>query len=142
MIDKNKKDQLDLAAIRARLQSVQGKNYWRSLEELAETPEFQNILHNEFPKQAAEFNNPVSRRNFLKLMGASLALAGVNACTRQPEEKIFPYVRAPEEIIPGKPLYFATAMLHRGFANGVLVESQLSYVLILNSFIFGWNLPC
>jgi len=131
MNHQDKKDQLDLAAIRTRLQSMlrqaqqlQGRNYWRSLEELAETPEFQNILHNEFPKHTAEFSNPVSRRNFLKLMGASLALAGVNACTRQPEEKIFPYVRAPEEIVPGKPLFFATAFLHRGFANGVLVESH------------------
>jgi molybdopterin-containing oxidoreductase family iron-sulfur binding subunit len=124
MNNQNKNHQLDLAAIRARLQSTRGRTYWRSLEELAETPEFQNILHNEFPKQAAEFTNPVSRRNFLKLMGASLALAGVNACTRQPEEKIFPYVRAPEEIVPGKPLFFATAFLHRGFANGVWVESH------------------
>jgi molybdopterin-containing oxidoreductase family iron-sulfur binding subunit len=120
----HKSNLVDLKPLRAKLENTQGRRYWRSLEELAETPEFQNYLYDEFPAQATEFSNPVSRRNFLKLMGASLALAGVNACTRQPAEKIFPYVQAPEEIIPGKPLFFATAMLHRGFANGVLVESH------------------
>src|SRR5262249_41169323 len=68
---------------------------------------------------------PAGRRRFLKLMGASLALAGVTACTRQPKETIMPYVRAPEEIVPGKPLFFATAMPLRGMAQGVLVESHM-----------------
>src|SRR5207248_2843893 len=64
------------------------------------------------------------RRKFLKLMGASLALAGLTACTRQPMETIMPYVRAPEEVIPGKPLFFATAFEMSGFAIGVLAESH------------------
>ena len=64
------------------------------------------------------------RRNFLKLMGASLALAGLTGCTRQPTEHIVPYVRQPEELIPGRPLFFATAATLGGVANGVLVESH------------------
>ncbi|MGH8069680.1 MAG: TAT-variant-translocated molybdopterin oxidoreductase [Candidatus Entotheonellia bacterium] len=115
---------LDLAAIRARLETTQGSRYWRSLEELAETDEFREFLHREFPQQASEWHDAVSRRRFLQLMGASLALAGLSACTRQPEEKIVPYVRAPEDMIPGKPLFFATAIPLGGFAHGVVVESH------------------
>ena len=58
-------------------------------------------------------------------MGASLALAGLNACTSQPEEKIVPYVQQPEHLIPGKPLFFATAMTLSGYANGLLMESHM-----------------
>jgi MoCo/4Fe-4S cofactor protein with predicted Tat translocation signal len=116
---------LDLGAIRARLQAEQGQQYWRSLEEVAATREFEEFLYREFPHQAAEWHDPVSRRRFLQLMGASLALAGLSACSRQPEEKIMPYVRAPEEIVPGKPLFFATALPLGGIANGVLVESHM-----------------
>src|SRR6476659_9342303 len=76
--------------------------YWRSLEELADSEEFQEVLHREFPENAAEWNDPVGRRKFMKLMGASLALAGFTACTRQPAEQIMPYVRQPEEIVPGR----------------------------------------
>jgi MoCo/4Fe-4S cofactor protein with predicted Tat translocation signal len=101
-----------------------GKQYWRSLEELADTEEFQELLHREFPQNASEFNDPVGRRKFLKLMGASFALAGLTACTRQPEEYIAPYVRQPEELVPGKPVYFATAMPLDGFAIGLIVESH------------------
>ena len=84
--------------------------YWRSLEELAGTPEFEQALHREFPAAAAEWNDDVSRRGFLKLMSASIALAGLTGCTRMPIESIVPYVQQPEEIIPGRPLFFATAM--------------------------------
>ena len=97
---------------------------WRSLDELADTPEFQKWLHREFPANASEFSDPKGRRQFLKLMGASLALAGLTACTRQPEEKIVPYVRQPEEMVPGEPLFFATAMTLGGYATGLLVESH------------------
>src|SRR5262245_12980150 len=100
------------------------RSYWRSLEELAETEEFQELLHRKFPENATEWNDPVGRRRFLKLMGASFALAGLTACTRQPAEYIAPYVRQPEELIPGKPVYFATAMPIDGFATGLLVESH------------------
>ena len=122
----------DLAAVRsalcARLEGARGRDYWRSLDDLAATPEFQDLLEREFPRQAvgwSEDENPVEgRRNFLKLMGASLALAGMTACTRQPTEHIMPYVRQPEDLIPGRPLFFATAVTLNGVANGVLVESH------------------
>src|SRR5437868_2255994 len=120
-----KKNHLDLATVRSRLTTSRGKEYWRSLEELAETEEFDELLHREFPRFASEWLDPVSRRSFLKLMGASLALAGLSACTQSPKEKIVPYVRAPEEIVPGKPLFFATAMPFAGAALGLLVESHM-----------------
>ena len=113
------------AAIRQRLATARGQEYWRSLEELACTEEFQAVLHREFPENASEWLDPVGRRGFLKLMGASLALAGLSACTSQPDDRIVPYVKAPEEIVPGKPLYFATAMTIGGFATGLLVESHM-----------------
>ena len=115
---------IDLATIRARLEQARGPEYWRSLEEFAGTPAFQEALHREFPQGASELTDPVSRRTLLKLMGASLALAGLTACTRQPAEKIYPYVRQPEEIVPGKPLFFATAMPMAGYASALLVESH------------------
>ena len=79
----------------------------------------------EFPAQASEFNEPGGRREFLKLMGASLALAGVSACTRQPEERLVPYVRQPEEIVPGRPLFYATAMPMGGFGYPLLAENHM-----------------
>ncbi|CAN5569997.1 TAT-variant-translocated molybdopterin oxidoreductase [soil metagenome] len=113
---------------------LDGRCYWRSLDELAQTPEFIEKLHREFPSAAAEWDeldaaivDGVSRRNFLALMGASLALAGVGGAgcrARDPVEKIVPYVNQPEEIVPGKPLFFATALSVDGFAHGVLVESH------------------
>jgi molybdopterin-containing oxidoreductase family iron-sulfur binding subunit len=115
---------LDMTAIRARLGGTDAPRYWRSLESVAETPEFQEFLHREFPASASEWTDPVGRRSFLKLMGASLAMAGATACTAQPTELIVPYVRQPEETIPGKPLFFATAMTLGGVATGLLVESH------------------
>ncbi|MEC7841346.1 MAG: TAT-variant-translocated molybdopterin oxidoreductase [Candidatus Latescibacterota bacterium] len=102
-----------------------GRDYWRSLEELAGTEEFEIMLQREFPEQASEWSDGVSRRNFLKLMGASLAFGGLTNCTIQPEEKIVPWVRAPENMIPGKPLYYATAMPLSGVGTGILVESHM-----------------
>jgi len=116
---------LDLETVRQKLASARGKHYWRSLEELAEQPDFQELLHREFPRQASEWTDEVSRRNFLKLMSASLAFAGLTACTRQPTEHIVPYVRQPEETIPGKPLLFASAMPFGGHAFPVLVKSDM-----------------
>ena len=82
-------------------------------------------VQREFPSQASEFTDPAGRRDFLKLMGASLALAGVSACTRQPEEKIVPYVRQPEDIVPGRPLFYATAMPQGGFGHPLLAENHM-----------------
>jgi molybdopterin-containing oxidoreductase family iron-sulfur binding subunit len=115
----------DIQALRARLDGTRGREYWRSLEAVAETNEFKEFLHREFPQHASEWLDPVGRRGFLKLMGASLALAGVSACTRQPTEQLVPYVRQPEEIVPGKPLFFATAMPMGGAGIGLLVESHM-----------------
>src|SRR6266446_6768371 len=80
---------LDLNAVRARLQSNTGKQYWRTLEELAQNPEFEELLHREFPRLApSEWDEGVDRRDFLKLMAASLALAGLSGCGRTPEQHI------------------------------------------------------
>lgn len=97
---------------------------WRSLEELARSPEYARWSQQEFAPGAAELPEGPSRRDFLKLMGASIALAGATACTRQPEEKIVPYVRQPEEALPGVPQFYATAMTLGGYATGLLVESN------------------
>jgi MoCo/4Fe-4S cofactor protein with predicted Tat translocation signal len=118
---------LDLAAIRRRLDAQRGPAMWRSLEELAGSEEFIEFLEYEFPRQAAgirEAGTATGRRDFLKLMSASLALAGLGACTRQPEEPIVPYVKQPEQIVLGLPLYFATAMPLCGFGLGVVAESH------------------
>ena len=116
---------MDLAAIKSRLAGSNGRLYWRSLGELADTPDFREYLHREFPEQASEWNDPKGRRNFLKLMSASLALAGVGACTKQPPETLVPYVRQPEDIVAGRPLYFASAVPMAGTAMPVLVESHM-----------------
>jgi MoCo/4Fe-4S cofactor protein with predicted Tat translocation signal len=99
-------------------------HWWRTLDERAGDPAFRERLYNEFPSQIEAIADPVARRTFLKVMGASLALAGVTSCTRQPAEKIVPYVRQPEELVPGRPLFYATAMSLGGVATGLLVESH------------------
>ena len=98
--------------------------FWRTLEEYADDPAFRRHLCNEFPSQIEAIVDPVARRSFLKLMGASLALGGFTACTRQPAETIVPYVRQPEDLVPGTQLYYATAMTMGGAATGLLVESH------------------
>jgi MoCo/4Fe-4S cofactor protein with predicted Tat translocation signal len=100
------------------------RRYWKSLDEIAKTPAFLDFLHREFPEQASMFEDEKGRREFLTLMGASLALAGLTACTKQPEERILPYLRQPEQLVPGRPLFFATAATHDGYARGLLVESH------------------
>ena len=116
---------LDRAAVERQLKETKGPEYWRSLEELAGSPEFQDMLHREFPKGASEWLDSVSRRGFLQLMGASLAMAGMTGCTKLPLQEIVPYVRQPEQVIPGVPMYYATAFTLSGYANPLLVESHL-----------------
>ncbi|HLE63339.1 MAG TPA: TAT-variant-translocated molybdopterin oxidoreductase [Pyrinomonadaceae bacterium] len=101
-----------------------GKLYWRSLEEFADTPAFQEFVRREYPGQAENWDDPIERRTFLKLMGASLALAGLSGCVYQPPEKIVPYIRQPEGAVPGKPLFFATAATVSGIATPVLARSN------------------
>ncbi|WP_263350797.1 TAT-variant-translocated molybdopterin oxidoreductase [Acidicapsa acidisoli] len=100
---------LTLAEVRKQLEGKKGKRYWRSIDELAGTPEFEAAVAKEFPDQAQEWIDPVSRRGFMKLMGASMALAGLAGCTKQPDEPIYPYVKQPEDLVLGKSNYFATA---------------------------------
>src|SRR5712692_905548 len=121
----SKKSKLDLVQVRADIEKKNGPEFWRSLEELAGSSDFQEMMHREFPKGASEWLDAVSRRGFLKLMGASMALAGMTACTKQPLEPIVPYVREPEEVVPGRPLFFASAFTLGGYASPVLVESHM-----------------
>jgi molybdopterin-containing oxidoreductase family iron-sulfur binding subunit len=98
---------------------------WRSLEEWDNSPEFAKRLEREFPAMASEWPDAMDRRQFLSLMGASLALAGFAGCSPTAHEKIVPYVDQPEQIIPGKPLIYATAMPLNGYGRGILVETQM-----------------
>jgi len=100
-----------------------GKTYWRSLDELAESPAFAEGLLREFPDGASEPPQGPSRRTFLSIMGASMALGGLAAC-RRPEEVIVPYTQAPEAVVPGKPLFFSTSMSMMGTAIGLVVETH------------------
>src|SRR6266496_6436713 len=120
-----KKGKLDLDTVRAQIAETKGPEFWRSLEELAGSAEFQEMMHREFPKGASEWLDGVSRRGFLKLMGASMALAGMTACTKQPLEPIVPYVKQPEDTIPGRPMFYATAFTLGGYASPLLVESHM-----------------
>jgi len=119
----------DIAPIREKIRDGQGQEFWRSLEELADTEKFREFLHREFPatnpsEADPSWLDPVGRRSFLKLMSASLAFAGLTACTNQPKEYLVPYVNKPEGLTPGKPQFYATAMTMNGVASGLLVESH------------------
>jgi molybdopterin-containing oxidoreductase family iron-sulfur binding subunit len=117
--------QIDWQAIRTELRAAPGESIWRSLDELNRSPVWSEDLSREFAEGESEWDSGVSRRNFLQLLGASLALAGATTgCSRRVEEQIVPYVNPPEQIVAGKPLHFATALTHDGYARGVLVESH------------------
>ncbi|MDQ3749054.1 MAG: TAT-variant-translocated molybdopterin oxidoreductase [Acidobacteriota bacterium] len=120
----SKDSKTNFALLRDKILQKSGKDYWRSIEEFADAPEFEEFARAEYPQQAEEWEDGLSRRNFIKVMGASLALAGLSGCVIQPAEKIVPYVSQPEEIIPGKPLFYATAMTLGGVATGLLAKSN------------------
>jgi molybdopterin-containing oxidoreductase family iron-sulfur binding subunit len=111
------------------------KQFWRGLDELTETEEYKNFLRYEHPYGrprgmveggALKEADGIGRRDILKLMAASAALAGLGACTKLPAEKIVPYAQqSPEEFIPGKSLFYATAMPFDGVGTGLLVESHM-----------------
>jgi molybdopterin-containing oxidoreductase family iron-sulfur binding subunit len=113
----------NFALVRDRILEQNGKEYWRSLEEYADTPEFAEFISREYPHEIEEWDNSLSRRNFVKVMGASLALAGLSGCVIQPPEKIVPYVKPQEGLLPGKANFFATSMSLGGIATGLLVRS-------------------
>jgi MoCo/4Fe-4S cofactor protein with predicted Tat translocation signal len=117
---------MTLAEVRAKLDGKTGRRFWKNLDELAETPAFHELMREEFPRQAGanEWVDAVSRRGFLKVMGASLAMAGLAGCTKQPDEAIFPYIKQPEDLILGKAMYFATAYPFPTGAIPVLVKSD------------------
>ncbi len=115
----------DIAPLRRNLEGLGGKRYWRSLEELAQTEEFRGYLEREFPSQLPQFMDPVTRRHFLVVMGASMGLAGLTGCTRPSANKIVPYVQQPENIVPGEALFYATAMTLSGYAQALLAESHM-----------------
>jgi MoCo/4Fe-4S cofactor protein with predicted Tat translocation signal len=119
---------MTLAEVQAKLDGKTGRRFWKNLDELAETPAFHELMAEEFPRQSmggsSEWVDAVSRRGFLKVMGASLALAGLAGCTKQPDEPIFPYVKQPEDLVLGKPMYFATAFPFPTGAIPVLVKSD------------------
>ncbi|HUK30585.1 MAG TPA: TAT-variant-translocated molybdopterin oxidoreductase, partial [Candidatus Acidoferrum sp.] len=125
----NLKKPIALEALRGRANGAapkaRGRRMWRSLEELADTEEYRAFLNNEFPNDPEKEAGGMQRRDVLKWMAASAALAGLSGCTKMPEQKIVPYVRAPEEIIPGKPLFYATTFVQGGVGMGVLVESNM-----------------
>ncbi|WP_166830190.1 TAT-variant-translocated molybdopterin oxidoreductase [Thalassoroseus pseudoceratinae] len=121
-----RKNGFENQSVSERLRVARGREYWRTLDEWADTEEFQDVVRNEFPASADTWTDDASRREFLTVMGASLALAGLSGCNAsQPHEEIVPYVKQPEELIPGVPLYFATAMPLAGFGTGLLVESHM-----------------
>jgi MoCo/4Fe-4S cofactor protein with predicted Tat translocation signal len=114
----------DLEAVREQLRDTRGQKYWRSLDQLADTPAFRDLIEREFPRGASEMTDPVTRRTFIKLMGASLALAGVSACTYMPQEKMTPYTLQPQGRVPGIPLFYASTATLNGYASGILVRSD------------------
>jgi len=115
---------MSLAEVRSKLEGKTGKRFWKSLDEISAKPGFRQMMEAEFPRQAGEWVDAVSRRGFLKVMGASLALAGVAGCTKQPDEPIFPYVKQPEDLVLGKSMYFASAHPFPTGAVPVLVKSD------------------
>ncbi len=126
LLEPPKKPAPNLEALREKLAAGRGPAFWRTLDEAAESSELRDYIEQEFPALSGQVPQGVDRRSLLKVMAASLAMAGAAACTKQPKELIVPYVRQPENVIPGVPLFYATAMPAHGYARGLLVESHLN----------------
>ncbi len=120
----NQNEKLDMEAVRARLKATEGKQFWRSLGELSDSDEFVAFLEDEFPQQARPLKMEMDRRQFMLLSGASLALAGLAGCRALPQDKLVPYVSAPEELVPGIPVSYASAYTIGGYGRGILVTSN------------------
>ena len=112
-----------LDALRTRLADARGPHYWRALEELVEQPAWRARLSEAFP-QLSQLEPQLGRRGFLKLLGASLALAGLGACSRPPQEEIVPWVRRPDQLPPALPRFYASTLACAGDVAGVLVETH------------------
>ena len=126
LLEPRRKSAVHIETLREKLATGRGPHFWRTLEEAAESEELQEYVEQEFPGLSGQIPQGVDRRNLLKVMAASLAMAGAAACTKQPKELIVPYVRQPENVVPGVPLFYATAMTIGGYARGLLVESHLN----------------
>jgi len=102
-----------------------GPKYWRSLDQVSDTPAFRQWIEREFPSGASEMSDPVTRRNFVKLMSASFLLAGVGLTgCRRPTENIYPFSKMPEGYTHGLPKFYATAMPSRRSAIPLLAKSD------------------
>ncbi|HXE66508.1 MAG TPA: TAT-variant-translocated molybdopterin oxidoreductase [Rhodanobacteraceae bacterium] len=122
-VDAAFEERVDPAAIRAKLATQRGPRFWRSLEELADSEGFRAWLRSEHPALAEAAS--LDRRDFLKLLGASLALAGLAGCSHPPNTQIVPYVHKPSDQVDGLPRYFATTLTRHGYALGVLVRDNM-----------------
>ena len=99
------------------------KTYWRSLNDLQETAEFEQIASREFPQAASEFPEGVSRRKWLKLMSSSLALGGFAGCRYGPDE-IAAFVVRPPNNVAGVPKHYATNFELAGRACHLLISNM------------------
>ncbi|MCJ2094049.1 TAT-variant-translocated molybdopterin oxidoreductase [Methylobacterium sp. J-072] len=113
----------DIAALRQKLAGGDGPRFWRSLDAVADSPEFRDYLAAEFPSAARLAASP-ERRGFLKLMAASFALGGLTACGGGSRDYEVPYVNQPERIVPGTDLSYASSAVFDGFGNGILVTTR------------------
>ncbi len=106
-------------------ESGYGRTYWRSLEEKLGTPEYLEETRPEFPAGADLAPTGVARREFMQLLGASLALAGATACSTRPQdERLLPYTKTPPEVSPGNPLHYASGMTLAGHTSGLLITAR------------------
>jgi MoCo/4Fe-4S cofactor protein with predicted Tat translocation signal len=104
-------------------EKLKQNSYWKSLNELAKNEEYKKFAEREFPEDATELTDQVSRKSFLRVMGASIALAGFAAC-RRPVQKIVPFSEMPENMVAGKPMYYATANPFQDSLNGLVVKNN------------------
>jgi MoCo/4Fe-4S cofactor protein with predicted Tat translocation signal len=105
------------------MSKTESPNYWKSLNQIAQNDTYKNFADREFQEGASELTDGLSRKSFLQIMGASIALAGLASC-RRPVEKILPYHQQPEQSVIGNPLYYATAMPFGGYLTGIIAESK------------------
>ena len=113
------------AANASSTESGYGRTYWRSLEERLGTPEYLEETRPEFPVGADLAPSGFARREFMQLLGASLALAGATACSTRPQdERILPYTKTPPEVSPGNPLHYASGMTLAGHTSGLLITAR------------------
>jgi MoCo/4Fe-4S cofactor protein with predicted Tat translocation signal len=121
-----RRNSIDLPGLRDRLARQSGSTYWRSLEELAQSPSFLKLLKEEFPPFAEAAGGSVDRRRFIQLMAASMALGGLTGCGKETNQRqLSPYVEQPPGIVPGRARYYATATGLDGYGYGVMLRHEM-----------------